>query len=214
MRKIYHGGLCLLTLLCSFSAYSQGQITTTNLDTSNVPKEIKFKGKIKTAVRWTDRLGDHIVITTETGETKSENAPSDDCRDAALYAYHYIVGKDSTYLIWKMYDFIKACPVDIEANFIKNTFQVTDLNSDGAAEVWLMYKTACHGDVSPYDMKIIMYQGRQKYAVRGQDKVQISNKAFYGGDYKYDTAFADGPKEFLEFAKKLWNKNIMQTWGE
>jgi hypothetical protein len=207
-------GIYLLTLLCSMAAIGQGQIKTTNLDTTNLPNGIKFLGNIKTAVRWTDKLGDNIVITTETGETINKTAPSDDFRDAALYAYHFIVGKDSTNLTWKVYDFIKECPLDMEANFIKNTFQVTDLNNDGVAEVWLMYKTVCHGDVSPCDMKIIMYQGQQKYAVRGQNKVQVSDKEFYGGDYKFDKAFADGPKEFLEFAKKLWNKNIMQTWGK
>src|SRR5690606_30563984 len=143
MRKIYHAGLYLLTLLCSLPAYSQGQITTNNLDTSNVPKEIKFKGKIKTAARWTDQSGDHIVITTETGETKSENAPSDDCRDAALYAYHYIIDKDSTYLIWKVHDFIKQCPAVIEPNLIKTIFKETILNNNGVRKVGLRYKTPC-----------------------------------------------------------------------
>lgn len=212
--KIYKTGLYFLTLLCSMTACGQGQITTTNLDINKLPKGIKFTGKIKTAVRWNDKSGDNIVLTTETGETINKTAPSDDYRDAALYAYHFIVNNDSTYLTWKVYDFIKECPVDIEANFIKNTFQVTDLNNDGVAEVWLMYKTVCHGDVSPCDMKIIMYQGQQKYAIRGQNKVQVSDKEFYGGEYKFDKAFADGPKEFLEFAKKMWSKNIMQRWGE
>lgn len=129
-------------------------------------------------------------------------------------AFHFILTTDSTKLTWKVYDFIKDCPVDIEASFINNTFKVTDLNNDGVAEVWLMYKTVCHGDVSPCDMKIIMYQGQQKFAIRGQNKVQVSDKEFYGGDYKFDKAFADGPKEFLEFAKNLWTKNIMQKWGE
>ena len=63
-------------------------------------------------------------------------------------------------------------------------------------------------------MKIIMYHGQQKYAIRGQNKVQISENEFYGGDYQFDKGFANGPKEFLEFAKKLWDKNILQTWGE
>jgi hypothetical protein len=68
-------------------------------------------------------------------------------------------------------------------------------------------------------MKVIMYQGKQKFAMRGQNKVfegtdDKGTKHYSGGDYKYDKAFADGPKEFLEFAKKLWDKNIMQTWGE
>lgn len=205
----------MLTLLFIMTACVQGQITTTNLDTNKLPDGIKFIGKIKTAVHWADKSGENIVITTETGETINKRwAPSDSYRDAALYAYHYIVGKDSTYLTWKVYDFIKECPVDIEANFVKNTFQVTDLNNDGVAEVWLMYKTVCHGDVSPCDMKIIMYQGRQKYAMRGQNKVQVSDKEFYGGDRKFDKAFTGGEKAFREFAIKLWDKNIMQTWGE
>lgn len=213
--KIYKTGLYLLTLLCTITTYGQGQIKTTNLDLTKLPNGIKVTGKIKTAVRWTDKMGDNIVLTTETGEKKSKKEePTDDFREAALYAYHYIVGKDNTVLTWKIYDFIKDCPFDIEANFVKNTFQVTDLNNDGVAEVWLMYKTVCHSDVSPCDMKIIMYQGQQKYAIRGQNKVQVSDKEFYGGDYKFDKAFADGPKEFLEFAKKLWDKNIMQTWRE
>ncbi len=213
--KIYKTGLYFLTLLCSMTACGQGQITTTNLDTNKLPDGIKFTGKIKTAVRWTDKSGDNIVITTETGITASKKEePTDDFREAALYAYHYIVGKDSTILNWKVYDFIKDCPVDIEATFVKKTFQVTDLNNDGVAEVWLMYKTVCHSDVSPCDMKIIMYQGQQKFAMRGQNKVKVSDKEYYGGDYKCDKVFADGPKEFMEFAKKMWDKNIMQTWRE
>ena len=204
----------LLTFLCSMAAFGQGQINTTTLDTINLPNGVKYQGNIKTAVSWTDKLGDNIVISTETGETISKAAPSDDFRDAALYAYHFIVDKDIANLTWKVYDFIKECPVDMEANFIKNTFQVTDLNNDGISEVWLMYKTVCHGDVSPYDMKIIMYQGQQKFAVKGQNKVQVSDKEFIGGDYKFDKAFIDGPTEFRDFAKKLWDKNIMQTWGE
>ena len=62
-------------------------------------------------------------------------------------------------------------------------------------------------------MKIIMYQGQQKYAMRGQNKVKVSDKEFYGGDYKFDNAFLDGPTMFRDFAKKMWNKNIMQIWG-
>jgi hypothetical protein len=207
-------GIYLLILLCSMAAFGQGQINTSYLDTNNLPNGIEFSGNIKTAVRWTDKLGDNIVITTETGETINKTAPSDDFRDAALYAYHFIVGKDSTNLTWTVYDFIKECRLDMEANFVKNTFQVTDLNNDGVAEVWLMYKTVCHGDVSPSDMKIIMYQGQQKFVMIGQNKVQVSDTEFNGGEYKFDKTFIDGPTTFRDFAKKLWDKNIMQTWGD
>ena len=98
--------------------------------------------------------------------------------------------------------------------FFKNSLQVTDLNNDGFGEVWLMYKTACRSDVSSSDMKIIMYQKQQKFAMRGQNKVQVSEKEFSGGDYKFDKGFTDGPNEFRVFAKSMWDKNLMPTKGD
>ena len=207
--------LSLAILLCSLTALGQTPIKLTQLDSNKLPFDIKLEGKIKNAVRWTDSLGDNMVITTETGIFQNKKfRHEEDGNDAELFAYHFLISKDEAKQTWKVYDFIKDCPLDIEASFIKNTFQVTDLNKDGVAEIWLMYKTVCHGDVSPCDMKIIMYQGPQKFAMRGKNKVKISDRDYVGGEYKFDPAFSSGPKEFLEFAKKLWQKNIMQTWSE
>jgi hypothetical protein len=214
-KPTYKLFILVLTVFVSLTVLGQGQISVKQLDLTKLPKGIKYEGKIKTAVRWVDSLGDNIAILTETGIYQSKKFKHEnDGGDAELFAYHYLVKGDSALQTWRVYDFISDCPVDIEAKFIKNSFQVTDLNLDGVSEIWIMYKTICHGDVSPCDMKIIMYQGQQKYAVRGQNKVKVSDKEYYGGDYKFDKAFADGPKEFLQFAKKLWDKNIMQTWGE
>ena len=212
--------LIVLSAFASLTVFGQEQITVKQLDFNKLPKGIKYEGKIKSAVRWVDSLGDNVVILTETGIYQSKKFKHEnDGADAELFAYHFTVKNDSASLTWRVYDFISDCPVDIEASFIKNTFQVTDLDSNGIAEIWLMYKTVCHGDVSPCNMKIIMYQGYQKYAIRGENKVFVGtddkgNNHYLGGEYKFDKAFANGPKVFLEFARKLWNKNIMQIWGE
>lgn len=205
-------GILILLFLESLMVSAQNKIDLTNLETTQLPKTINYLGKIKTAVRWTDNLGDNIVITTETGDTQSKSGDSDDYRDAALYAYHFLIFEDSVHQTWRVNDFIKECPLDIEANFIQNTFQVTDLNKDGIGEIWLMYIVACRSDVSPADMKIIMYQSGQKFAMRGQTKVEPSKGEFMGGDYKFDKAFNEGPTEFREFAKKMWKAHIMQKW--
>jgi len=212
--------ILVLTLFISLTAFSQDQISLKQLDLTKLTKGIKYEGKIKTAVCWVDSLGDNIAILTETGIYQSEKfIHENDGGDAELFAYHYIVRSDSAIETWKVYDFISDCPVDIEAKYINNSFQVTDLNRDGVGEIWVMYKTVCHGDVSPCNMKIIMYQGQHKFAMRRQNKVyggtDDNGKIHYiGGDYKFDQAFTDGPKEFLEFARKLWEKNIIQKWGE
>jgi hypothetical protein len=203
-------------LICSILSlqmvFAQGKITLTNLMQSEIPKGITYSGVIKQAVRWTDKSGDNIVITAETGDQQSKSGPSEDYREAHLYAYHYLVSKDSVRQTWKVHDFIKECPLDIEANFIENTFQVTDLNNDGIAEIWMMYLVTCTSDVSPVEMKIIMYQDDKKYAMRGHNKIEYPDGQFMGGDYKFDKAFNEAPAPFRDFAKKLWNKNVMAKW--
>lgn len=220
IRLIYQLLLFGLTLASSLTSFGQRQISVQQLELSQLPERIKLEGNVYNAVRYSDNLGDNIVITTQTGVYHSKKFKHEnEGADAELFAYHFLIKNDSAVQTWKVYDYISDCPVDLEATFIKNTFQVTDLNNDGVAEVWLMYKTVCHGDVSPCDMKIIMYQGKQKFAMRGQNKVFMGTDSngvdqFIGGDYKYDVAFANGPKAFLVFARKLWENNIMQKWGE
>lgn len=189
------------------------------IDSTQFPGSIKYEGFIKNAVRWKDNLGDNIVITTETGYhiNKKFKHEFDNSADAELFAYHYIVSGNETKQIWKVYDFIADCPVDLDVSFIKNTFQITDLNHNGVAETWLMYKTACQGGVDPSNVKIIMYEGNQKFAMRGENKVQVGTddngkKQFMGGEYKFDENFKKAPQVFKDFAQKLWNENAMGNW--
>lgn len=191
---------------------SPSPVKVTILEKSKLPSGIKYPGKLQNALRWSDKSGDNILVTAETGNYRNPKFKHEnDGADAELYAGHYMVG-DSLQLTWKVYDFINDCNVDLEATFIKNTLQVTDLNNDGVGEVWLMYKTVCQGDVSPLTMKIIMYEGNQKFAMRGHNKVKVSASEYIGGDYKFDEAFSAGPVAFRDFALKLWNKNILQKW--
>ncbi|MEQ7800331.1 hypothetical protein ABDJ41_11035 [Pedobacter sp. ASV1-7] len=203
----------LLAIILTLSVYSSG--FAQNIDKSvkmpikDIPESIKYEGKAKEAIRWTDKEGTHIVLATETGIYIDKNVKHEsDGADAALYVYHYILNNDQPQLEWKIQDFIQDCPLDIEVSFVKNTLQTTDLNADGIPEIWVMYKTVCHGDISPSDLKIIMYQGKKKYAMRGTTKVQIAVSSYEGGEYKFDKAFSTAPEKFRQFAKSLWNKNI------
>ena len=98
--------------------------------------------------------------------------------------------------------------------FIDKAFAVTDLNKDGKAEVWIMYKVSCQGDVSPVPMKIIMYQYNKKFAVRGTTKVKVSAQEYVGGDFAFDDAFKIAPAEFRQYAEKLWKQHKQETWKQ
>lgn len=186
-----------------------GQVKFIKFDKNAIPKSIQYNGKIVEAIRWRDSTGDNIVLLTATKETKRDNEGN---MNGALYAYHYITLGDSIWQTWRVYDFVSDCPVDMILNFIDRTFSITDLNQNGQAEVWMMYKVSCQGDVSPVTMKIIMYEGSKKAAVRGTTRVKISVDEYLGGEYTFDETFRKGPAEFREYAQKLWNQNKVETW--
>ncbi|MEM6841716.1 MAG: hypothetical protein AAF632_05795 [Bacteroidota bacterium] len=200
----------LFLMVISLSTKGQ-EIQQLKIKKDNLPSEIKYSGIVLNAVTWNDESGENIVVTTETGVVESEEDP-EFSSDAELFAYRFIKKGNQFEQVWRVYDFVKNCPVDIEASFVPNTFEVTDLNLNGVAEVWLMYRTVCHGDVSPLTMKVIMYEGDQKFAMRGRNKVRVTETDFVGGEYKFDLAFQNGPDVFRHFAEKLWKKNLLHRW--
>ncbi len=202
--------IILLFVFVCFSVLAKAQIKLEQLDTLKLPKEIKYKGKIKTAVSFTDKAGKHIVITTETGIMPGNIADNEDNKTAELYAYHYVYKGDSLKQTWKITDFIKDCMLDMQVSFLKNTFVVTDLNKDGEAEIWVMYSLGCRGDVGPYDLKLIMYQGNKKHAMRGTVRVKTGENHYEGGEFKFDKAFNEASKEIRDYAQKLWEKNKLE----
>jgi len=200
----------LLFILVSLSCFAQ--VKTTQLTKTTLPKTITYTGKLINAIRFTDAGGETIIITTETGESQSKTEHDESYREAELFAYSYILKEGTWVQQWKMYDYVKECPVDIECNFVKNSFAVTDLDKNGKAEVWLMYITGCHGDVSASGMKVIVYEGTQKYAMRGRTKVRISETEYDGGEHTFDEPFKKAPEAFRKYALKLWQKNLMQKF--
>jgi hypothetical protein len=200
---------CLLLIFCLVFMtpsliFAQSSFKVTKPGKAKLPGGIKFAGELKEAVRWNDKLGDNIAITSETGKYQNTAWKHDNSgSDAELFAYHYIVG-DTARQTWKIYDFIKDCDLDMEANFVKGSLRVTDLNKDGVAEVWLMYKVNCAGDVSPVTMKLIMYEGDKKYAARGTTRVKL--KEYMGGDYTLDDAFKTAPAAYKTNVDKLWKQ--------
>ena len=190
------------------------QFNLTKIDKTLVPKNIHFAGKIVQAVRWNDNTGDNIVLLTTTDKTQSKGAPDDSYSEGALYAYHYLVFGDSAKQTWRVIDYVKDCPVDMFLYFVDKTFAVTDLDKDGKAEAWIMYKVSCQGDVSPVPMKIIMYEDNKKFAVRGTTRVEPSPKRLIGGEYTFVQAFKSAPAEFRRYAEKLWQLHKVETWKQ
>jgi hypothetical protein len=168
---------------------------------SKMPSLLKdYDGKIVAMAKWDDNMGSNVVFITETEVKGGEY------RHKELYGYHYITSNDEYKLIWKINDFVKDCPVDLTLSYIDKSISITDLDNNGTAESSFLYRMSCKGDVSPDDMKLIMHEGENKYAIRGSMKLQIGDEKPIGGEMKPDAAFDKAPKEFLSYAKEQWKK--------
>jgi hypothetical protein len=158
--------------------------------------------QLKRAKKWHDVSGENWLVLYETGayiEKGQTNA------SAKLSAVLFQKTDSGFVTKWKMIDYISDCELDIVCSFYDDHLTITDLDSNGLAEITMLYALSCKGDVSPNEKKLIMYEGTQKYAIRGEE-LMLLQKDTLGGSWKADTAFSKAPKAFLSYAVERWEK--------
>ncbi len=96
-----------------------------------------------------------------------------------------------------------------------NSPTITDLDDNGIAESTFLYKLRCRSDVSPVQLKLIMHQGKEKYALRGETLVPTADPDKKPGGQKIIApAFGLAPKVFLDHALHQWNAFVEEKFGE
>jgi hypothetical protein len=220
--KILGLALAFWILLGGLSAASPDKIQIIAFNPKALPKEIRFKGKIVAGAQWLDKDGENLLLLCETGAIKSlmppnskENPYKEGGQAAALHAYHYIKHHQQYTLLWKLSDYVKLCPFDLEATFLPDSLTVTDLDGNGIAESTFLYKLGCRSDVSPVQLKLIMHEGKAKYVLRGKTLVPTGDPdKKLGGQKAIDPAFGRAPKVFLDHALQQWNGFVEEKFGE
>jgi hypothetical protein len=187
---------------------SDGKITDIMYDVKDYLKTLIFDGKFAAGVQWKDINGQNVVVLSESDEKvkKGKGEYDDDKRSKELYGYHFIIKDGTAEELWKVQDFVKDCQFDITMEHMNKSLKVTDLDSNGIAETTFIYKLTCRSDVSPADMKLIMHEGKEKYAIRGEMEITLPNGEVYGGKMNADKSFKNAPESFLKFAKKHWEQ--------
>ena len=186
------------------------------------------KGKIVKTMNFNDDLGQNTLILSEL-EYKSTNQEIENCEvnghclsvneckedsnclSKEIYAYLYRSKNNKNEKIWQVRDFVHSCHFGgFTAEFILEAIKITDLDKNGIKEVWLPYTLSCSSEISPETMKIIMYENKTKYAIRGSTKIcYFTDKInIEGGDYKADKNLRD-KKDFLKYGLDLWHKHYI-----
>lgn len=177
-----------------------GEIISDTLGTADLPASITYKGKPVKVMSWNDKLGDNLLLLTETGEFASADSTEyPDNRDAELHVYHYVKAGSAWQKIATINDQINSCPVDIVTRFVPGALFITDLDGNGIAEATFAYQLTCTGGVDNKVMKLIMLENKKKYVIRGTTTVDMGEKI--PGTMKYE---AEIPAAFKIFMIKQW----------
>ena len=173
-----------------------------------LPKTIDFKGSFLQALQWTDSQGENLLILSRNGwyeypnNSKCVGPEEQICFGGELFAYRFIKTEKGYQKQWRIFDYLdQQSGGDFHINFINRSLSVTDLDQDQVAEISLAYNYACRYDVSPATMKIITYEGDQKYAVRG---ATVYGNIGQKDNYKADNALDEYPA-LKTFLTQKWN---------
>ena len=176
-----------------------------------IPKYLDFRGTLLTSLTWTDSKGENLLILTKSGafdwKDYSETDKTEyDLQDKSeLYAYLFLKpkGTDTYKKQWRIYDYIDCFGVDMYVGFKPEATTITDIDKDGIAEVTIPYALYCRGGMDPGIMKIIMYEGNSKFALRGETAICRNGETLYGGEFKADKTTQNN-EVFLNFLIQRW----------
>jgi hypothetical protein len=203
------------------------------VEASKIKENIKWQGDLTEAWIWYDKAGKNILVLSNESWVKHEE---EDINSTNLFAKHFLIKKGSKepLLLWETHDFVLDCLFDLTAEFITSPF-IVDSDSNGVMESYLVYKVSCRSDASPAKMKIIVHEGKQKYALRGlmalkvngyddslyiesrepdiskvpADKASFSNLGDWGR-FENANEFKTASAPILETARQLWIENRIE----
>jgi hypothetical protein len=190
-------------------ANSKGAFKIKNIGYDEIPKYLEFRGGVVNAVQWKDAMVENILIQTVTGVFGWKNYYDDTEFEVEakqeIFAYLFIKphGEKKFKLGWRVYDFVTCWGVDMDAQFIPYATTITDLDNDGISEIAMPYENSCRGDISPGTMKIIMYEGNTKYALRGETQMLCSQMGRYDSNYEPSENLVN-KESFLSFLTRRW----------
>jgi len=191
---------------------------------SSLPADIQRVDNISMAVRWTDSLGDNVIVVTKKiiksddddrvvyhGRKGVLNYPKDSRNKETAYAaskqvlpiitYHFNVFKDSAILNWSIVGISKIC-VGEDENHTKNWFTITDLDSNKQSEIWVISRAECINDPEIGKLKIVMYEGNFRCNMYGTISSDTSP------EMSLDNNFLKGPEVFKKYAILLWQQYV------
>jgi hypothetical protein len=155
-----------------------------------LPAGLTAKGTVVAIASFTDKNGENVVYV-ETVENE-------------IHAYGF-VKKDEWKSLWQAADGFRDCKGSVTITYKPTSLGVTDVDGDTLAESSFGYEMACSAENAPMQLKLLMYEGAMRYALRGSQRYTV-NGTMAGGDFKPDTALQGASMPFKRFMTETWDR--------
>lgn len=201
------------TLISAFSvtpALADDIPETLVTDTSgNLPAGIQWKdvagkdeGRVERVLSWNEGDGPHVAVFASSSKVGQKNDSRYETRGLYVTTFSMRDGKPKK--IQHIKEIVAVCDLDITAKFIDASISLTNVDGDDKGELTFAYATRCAGDVSPLAMKVLVLEGKDKHALRGESLLKAGGET-WGGTFKAD--FKKGAEAIFEHAKRTWYAN-------
>lgn len=156
-----------------------------------------------------DGQGDHALVLSRT-EGASRDRPNPDRNEyIRLTAKYYGRTAGGWAQEWSLMDYSDCPEMDIAGDFLYKYVTVTDLDKNGHAEVTLPYHMFCGTGVDPHSLKVIMRDGDNKYAVRGESLIKEPSGLSFGGDRTFDKVLNTPEKAaYKQHLDRVWKRVV------
>jgi len=203
-RTTVGAALSLVLALTGAAQAGDPPVRPLAFDVRAVPPALRPPGTLQHGLRWQDGNGENLVLFAR-AETRRPRA------SARLTVRHWLSGARPR-LLREVKDAVEGCEFDLTAKFLPASFAVTDLDGDGVGEVTFAYEQTCRSDVSPATLKLLVLENGDKYILRGETSVKVSDSERMGGGYTVDPSFRRAPKAFLPHAATVWAKIVREDF--
>ena len=191
-----------------------GGIAVDTIGFGDIPVDVEYRGTVVEAIQWTHSSSRHMVFLTQTGDFKRTDDAGDPVDRAELHAYHLLQETGGKWQrLWRISDFNECPELDQYVGFIQGSLTITDLDQNGEPEVTLGYRLLCRGGLDPGTMKLILYEGLNKRAVRGTATICIPNAEYPPSTPTPDKEATSHPL-FLDHLMKQWKRFECEDAGQ
>ncbi len=189
-----------------------GSIAWKQVSREQIPAGMTLDVKPSHAYEWTDRNGKNLLLAGVVLPNCAPSASPEDIIHSRIRFAHWVRGDDQEQPLLKRQvndKYSCDCLADLMSEFKRGTFQLTDLDQDGYAEVTFGYSMNCTTDVSPGTFKLLLLEDTDKYILRGMQRLRergSEGEIIASGEFTPGKSFASAPPGFLEHASAVWDK--------